>query len=84
MKEITKLFETYYARHNEDARHNNQQVSRAEKALNLYLYEQLEEEHQSELVSLIYELTKAYEQQSFTHGYTTATRLLFESLCLEP
>ena len=80
MKEITKLFETYYQQHSENTTLDNPSVKKAQHELHSYLYEKFSENIYEEFWGFIDAFTKELEQQAFTNGFTTAIKLILEAI----
>ena len=80
MKEITKLFETYYQQHSENTTLDNPSVQKAQHDLHSYIYEKFSENIYEEFFRFIDTFTKELEQQAFTNGFTTAIKLILETI----
>ena len=80
MTEITKLFESFYEQHAGNTNLDSPSVKKAEKNLQLYLYEKFPEETQGDFIKPIYNLAKELECQAYSQGFAVAIKLMVESL----
>ena len=80
MTKISELFESYYQQHSENTTLDNPSVQNAQHELHSYLYEKFSENIYEEFFGFIDIFTKELEHQAYTDGFTTAIKLILETI----